>query len=156
MYYKQAHGHRLTGTQANLRTQKSKNLKKPNNICCQCWSPRYRVSVFSTRCGGCHPKGLIVASSYKIKQTIIIITIIRISTNIFYRPVLILLLTKEEKKSLIYFIPTSYFHQKSIKCIKFDSLADFTINFKKLFSYKTSYLQAQFKGNFQQMVVFQN
>ena len=24
--------------------------------------PRYWVSVLSTRCGGCHPKGLIVAS----------------------------------------------------------------------------------------------
>ena len=56
------------------------------------------VSVLSTRCGGCHPKGLIVASSYKIKQTIVIITTTRIYTNNFYRPVSILLLTKEEKK----------------------------------------------------------
>ena len=30
------------------------------------------------------------------------------------------------------------------------------MNFKKLLAYKTSYLQAQFKGKFQQMVVFQN
>ena len=30
--------------------------------CCQCWSPRYCVSVLSPRCGGCHPKGFIVAS----------------------------------------------------------------------------------------------
>ena len=34
---------------------------------------RYRVSLLSTECGECHPKGLIVASLYKIK---IIITII--------------------------------------------------------------------------------
>ena len=44
----------------------------------------------------------------------------------FYRSVSILLLTKEEKKKkLNYFIPTSYFHQKSIKCIKFGSMAEF-------------------------------
>ena len=60
--------------------------------------PPDTVSVLSTRCGACHPKGLIVASSYKIKQTIIIITTTRIYTNNFYRPVSILLLTKEEKK----------------------------------------------------------
>ena len=48
-------------------------------------------------CGGCHPKGLIVANSYKIKQTITIITI-RISTNITFMPVPILLLIKQEKK----------------------------------------------------------
>ena len=59
--------------------------------------PLHAVSVLSTRCGGCHPKALIVASSYKIKQTIIIITTTRIYTNNFYRPVSILLLTKEEK-----------------------------------------------------------
>ena len=44
----------------------------------------YGVTVLSTRCGGCHPKGLIVARSYKIKQTILIITITRISTNITF------------------------------------------------------------------------
>ena len=46
--------------------------------------PLDTVSVLSTRCGGCHPKGLIVASSYKIKQTILIITTTRISTNITF------------------------------------------------------------------------
>ena len=32
-----------------------------------------RVSVLSTKCGGCHTKGLIVASSHKIKRIIILI-----------------------------------------------------------------------------------
>ena len=40
--------------------QNRKNLK--NQHCCQCWSPRYLVSVLSNRYGGCHLKGLIVAS----------------------------------------------------------------------------------------------
>ena len=35
-----------------------------------------RVSVLSTKCGGCHPKELIVASSYKVKQIIILIIIL--------------------------------------------------------------------------------
>ena len=38
--------------------------------------PPDRVSVLSTKCGGCHPKGLIVASSYKVKQIIILIIIL--------------------------------------------------------------------------------
>ena len=74
---------RLTDTYANWWTRKSKNLKK-QTVFCQCWSPRYRVSVLSIRCGECHPKGLIVASSYEIKETKIIIIITRISTNITF------------------------------------------------------------------------
>ena len=34
--------------------------------------PPDRVSVLSTECGGCHPNGLIDASSHKIKQIIIL------------------------------------------------------------------------------------
>ena len=41
----------------------------------QCWSPRYNISVLSTR-GGYHPSGLIVASLHKSKQITIITTII--------------------------------------------------------------------------------
>ena len=89
-------------------------------------APQIQVSVLSTRYGGCHPKRLIVVSSYKIKQSIIIITITRISTNrVFIRPVPMLFLTKEEKKNLIYFIPTSSSHQTSIKSIMSGSLAEF-------------------------------
>ena len=57
-----------------LDTKTRKNLKKTNTVCYQCWSPRYIVSVSCTKCGGCHPKGLIVASLCKIK--IIMITIL--------------------------------------------------------------------------------
>ena len=52
--------------QTNRWTQKSKNLNN-QHCCCQCLSPRYRVSVLSTRCGGCHPDGFIVASSKIIR-----------------------------------------------------------------------------------------
>ena len=58
-----------------MDTKTKKISEKNNTVCCQCWSPRYRVSALSTKCGGCDPKELIVASSHKIKQ-IIIITIL--------------------------------------------------------------------------------
>ena len=54
-----------------------KIFKKNNTVCYQCWSPRYIVSVLSTKCGGCHPKGLIVASLYKIKIVITILLFTR-------------------------------------------------------------------------------
>ena len=79
---KHAHGHRLADTEVNLWTEK-KNLKKTTMSVVNAGPPD-TVSVLSTRCGACHPKGLIVASSYKIKQTIIIITTTRISTSITF------------------------------------------------------------------------
>ena len=51
---------------------KQKNLKKPKLSLFNA-GPRNRVSILFTKCGGCHRKGLIVASSYKIKQIIIAI-----------------------------------------------------------------------------------
>ena len=54
------------------KKNKEKNFKKPTLSLVNAGPPD-RVSVLSTKCGGCHPKGLIVASSHKIKQTIIII-----------------------------------------------------------------------------------
>ena len=50
---------------------KQKNLKTPTLSPANTGLPD-RVSVLSTKCGGCHPKGLIVASSCKIKQITII------------------------------------------------------------------------------------
>ena len=38
------------------------NLKKPTLSIVNAGPHRYRVSVLSTTCGGCHPKGFIVAS----------------------------------------------------------------------------------------------
>ena len=46
-----------------------KSLQKPTLSVINAGPPD-RVSVLSTKCGGCHPKGLIVASSHKIKQVI--------------------------------------------------------------------------------------
>ena len=88
---------KLTEMKTSRWTQEQKKIFK-NQHCCQCWSPRYRVSVLSTKCGGYHPKGLIVASSYKIKKNI------NINFNV---PVPILLFMKQEKKNQLnfYFIP---------------------------------------------------
>ena len=52
-----------------------KKIKKPTLSLVNAGPPD-RVSVLSTKCGGCHPKGLIVASSYKVKQIIILIRIL--------------------------------------------------------------------------------
>ena len=50
---------------------KQKYLKKPTLYLVNAGPPD-RVSVLSTKCGGCHPKGLMIASSCTIKQIIII------------------------------------------------------------------------------------
>ena len=50
----------------DTKTKKSKKTTLPLVNA----GPRNRVSILTTKCGGCHPKGLIVASSYKIKQII--------------------------------------------------------------------------------------
>ena len=47
-------------------------------------SPPDRVSVLSTKCGGCHPKELIVASSHKIKPIIIIAILTLICQSQFF------------------------------------------------------------------------
>ena len=52
--------------------KKPKSLKKKKRSLFNA-GPRNRVSILLTKCGWCHPKGLIVASSYKIKQIIIAI-----------------------------------------------------------------------------------
>ena len=63
-----------------MDTKSKKKFQKPIlslvNAC-----PPDRVSVLSTKCGGCHPKGLIVASSHKIKQIIIIFKLIYAKAN---------------------------------------------------------------------------
>ena len=93
-----------------MDTKTEKVLK--NQHCCQCWSPRYRVSLLYTKCGRCHPKGLIVASSYKIKN----------NNNInFNVSVAILLFTRQEIKSTEFlFYPTSFPHKKPGKYVNFD------------------------------------
>ena len=97
-----------------MDTKTEKVLK--NQHCCQCWSPRYRVSVLSTKCGGCHPKGLIVASSYKIK---IIITILTLMCQCQFS----FLVDKKKKSTEFLFYPTSSPHKKPGKYVNFDSPA---------------------------------
>ena len=76
------------------KTKKSKNKTKLSLFNA---GPQNRVSISFTKCGGCHPKGLIVASSYKIKQIIIA------PNNV---PVLILLFARQEKNQLkLYLFP---------------------------------------------------
>ena len=62
-------------------TQKErKTFKKPTLSLVNAGPPDI-VSVLSTKCGGCHPKGLVVASSHKIKQIIIILKFIYAKAN---------------------------------------------------------------------------
>ena len=51
-------------------TQKQRQKIKKPTLSVANAGPPDRVSVLSTKCGECHPKGLIVASSHKIKQII--------------------------------------------------------------------------------------
>ena len=51
------------------RRWKNKQKQKPTLFLTkQCWSPRYKVSVLSV-CGGCHPKGFIIASFYNSQHS---------------------------------------------------------------------------------------
>ena len=80
------------------RWRQKKNLKKPTLYLVNAGPPD-RVSVLSTTCGGCHPKGLIVASDKTNNNNR------NISFNV---PVLILLFVRQEKNQLkLYFFPTS-------------------------------------------------
>ena len=77
--------HRPTDWLTHRQADEHKKVKICKNQHCPLSMvvPQIQISVLSTRYGECHSKGLIVANSYKIKQTINIITI-RISTNITY------------------------------------------------------------------------
>ena len=67
---------KLTDMKTYRWTQKQrKKIKKPTLSLVNAGPPG-GVSVLSTKCGGCHPKGLIVASSYKVKQIIVLIIIL--------------------------------------------------------------------------------
>ena len=61
----------LTWRHTDGKKNKEKNFKKPTLSLVNAGPPD-RVSVLSTECGGCHPKGLIVASSHKIEEIIIL------------------------------------------------------------------------------------
>ena len=63
---------KLTDMKTYRWTQKQNKNKKNPTLSLANAGPPNRVSVLSTKCGGCHPKGLIFASSYKIKQIIIV------------------------------------------------------------------------------------
>ena len=72
--------------------EKRQNLRKPNTVCCQCWYPKYRLTVLSTKFGVSHPTKPIVASSQKINQIIIITTL---TLNL---PKPILIFARQEEK----------------------------------------------------------
>ena len=59
---------------------------------------KYTVSVLSTRCGGCHHKALIVASSYKKANDIHSNKKKNFHQHDFYMPVPFLFLNKFNKK----------------------------------------------------------
>ena len=45
-----------------MDTKTKQKYRKNNTAYCRCWLPRSRLSVLSTKCGHCHPKGLIGTS----------------------------------------------------------------------------------------------
>ena len=113
-----------------LKKKANKNLKKPTmsvaSVCVSVgllsmpviWSPRYRVSVLSTKSGVCHPKGIILASLYKIIIIIlIIIIIIIITTTILIFTTQFSFLLDKKKKS-------TETHKNPGKFISFDPLAE--------------------------------
>ena len=59
---------------------KEKKIKNPTLPLVNAGPPD-RIYVLSTKCGGCHPNGIIVASSDKIKQIIIILKFIYVKVN---------------------------------------------------------------------------
>ena len=64
------HMKRLNDMKTYRWTQKQKKNLKKTTLSLLNAGPQNRVLILSTKCEGCHPKGLIVASSYKIKQII--------------------------------------------------------------------------------------
>ena len=82
-----------TGWQEDIQiVTKTKKKFKKSTVSLFNAGPSDRASVLSTKCGGCHPKGLIVASSYKVKQIIILIIVLA-------------LLDKNENKLKLLFSP---------------------------------------------------
>ena len=63
---------KLTDMETYRWTQKQRQKIKKPTLSLANAGPPDKVSVLSTKCGGCHPKGLIVASSHKIKLIIIL------------------------------------------------------------------------------------
>ena len=61
--------------------QKQRKKIKKSTLSLVNVGPPNRVSVLSTKCGGRHPKALIVTSSYKIKQIILILKCIYAKAN---------------------------------------------------------------------------
>ena len=59
---------KLTNMKTYRWTQKQGKKFKKRTLSLVNAGPLDRVSVLSTKCGGCHPNGLVVASSHKIKQ----------------------------------------------------------------------------------------
>ena len=72
---------KLTDMKTYRWIQKQRKKFKTTTLSVVNAGPLDRVSVLSTKCGGCHPKGLIVASSHKIKQIIIILKFIYAKAN---------------------------------------------------------------------------
>ena len=67
---------KLTDMKTYRWTQKQRKQFKKTTLSLVDAGRPDRRSVLSTKCGGCHPKELIVASSYKVKQIIILIIIL--------------------------------------------------------------------------------
>ena len=80
-------------------TWSKKKSSKGNTVYCQCWSPRYKISLLSPKWQGCHPKGLTVTCSHETTN----INHSKNNKNFhqlnFHMPVPILRFARQEKKS---------------------------------------------------------
>ena len=72
---------KLTGMKTYTWTQKQRKKFEKLTLSVVNTGLPERVSLLSTKCGGCHPKGLIVTCSHKIKQIIIILKFIYAKAN---------------------------------------------------------------------------
>ena len=75
-----------------MDTKIKKRFKKPTLFLVNV-GPSDRVSVLSTKCGGCHLKGLIVATSHKIKQIMMIIMVIIIIMIMIIIVIIVMIMT---------------------------------------------------------------
>ena len=72
---------KLTDMKTYRWTQKQRKQFKKTTLSLVDAGRPDRRSVLSTKCGGCHPKELIVASSHKIRQIIILSKFIYAKAN---------------------------------------------------------------------------
>ena len=123
-----------------MDTKIKKKFKRPTlspvNV-----GPPDRVSVLSTKCGGCHLKRLIVATSHKIKQIMMIIIVIIIIMTIITLTLIFqngfsVLLDKNKNQLKLLFFPLVPPNMSGIKHFDTDVWAFLSSSPQLKFAYK--------------------